>query len=44
MISFALIHLMMIPIALILQYFPFLKPIAEAPLDLLLTLSEMFRG
>lgn len=44
MISFALIHLMMIPIAYILEIFPFLKPIAESSMELLLMLSEMFRG
>lgn len=40
MISFALMHLATIPLAYLLKFFPFLKPIIEAPLEFLLTLAE----
>lgn len=36
-------HLLMIPLAYLFELFPFLKPIAEAPLELLLKLSELVR-
>lgn len=42
MLTFALMHIAMIPITLILQAFPALKPIAEAPLEFILMLSEWF--
>lgn len=40
MISFALMHLATIPLAYLLEFFPFLKPIVDVPLELLLTLAE----
>lgn len=43
MISFALMHLAMIPVVYILEFFPFLQPLAEAPLELLLKLAELAR-
>lgn len=44
MILMALIHLLMIPITYLLGIFPFLKPIVEAPLEILLNLSEWIQG
>lgn len=43
MITMALMHLLMIPIAYLLEFFPFLKPIAEAPLESLLMLADLGR-
>ena len=40
MITFALMHLATIPLAYLLEFFPFLKPIVEAPLEMLLALAE----
>lgn len=40
MITFALMHLATIPLAYLLEFFPFLKQIAEAPLEMLLALAE----
>lgn len=40
MITFALIHLATIPLAYLLGFFPFLKPIFEVSMELLLTLAE----
>lgn len=43
MITFALMHLFMIPLAYLLEIFPFLKPISEAPLEFLVMLSDLVR-
>ena len=43
MITVALMHLAMIPLAYLLELFPFLKPIVEAPLEFLVMLSELAR-
>lgn len=39
-----LIHIMMIPIAYLLEIFPFLKPIAETSMEFILNLSEWIQG
>ena len=41
MITFALMHVAMIPLVYLLEFFPFLKPLMEAPLELLLKLAEL---
>lgn len=43
MITFALMHLLMIPLAYLLEIFPLLKPIVEAPLEFLVMLSDLVR-
>lgn len=43
MLTFALMHLAMIPLTYLLDFFPFLKPIVEAPLEFLVMLSELAR-
>lgn len=43
MISFALMHLLMIPLAYLLEIFPFLSPIVEAPLEFLLMISDLIK-
>ena len=44
MLIFALMHLLMIPIAYLFEIFPFLKPIAEAAMGGILNLSEWIQG
>ena len=41
MITYALMHVAMIPLVYLLEAFPFLKPMMEAPLELLLKLAEL---
>lgn len=43
MLTFALMHLATIPLAYLLEMFPFLKPIVEAPLEFLVMLAEWAR-
>lgn len=43
MITMALMHLLMIPIAYLMEIFPFLKTIAENSMELLLKLAEWAR-
>lgn len=43
MITMALMHLLMIPLAYLLEFFPFLKPIVESPLEFWVMLAELGR-
>lgn len=43
MITMALMHLAMIPLAYLFEFFPFLKPIAENSMELLLKIAELAR-
>ena len=43
MIKMALMHLLMIPLAFLLEFFPFLKHIVEAPPEFWVMLSELAR-
>ena len=41
MLTFALMHLAMIPLAYLLEIFPFLKPLVEAPLEFWVMMSDL---
>lgn len=43
MLTFGLMHLAMIPLAYLLEFFPFLKPIFENSMEFLLKLAELAR-
>lgn len=43
MITMALMHLLMIPLAYILEIFPFLKSVVEAPLEFWVMMSDLVR-
>ena len=43
MLTFALMHLTMIPLAYLLEIFPFLKPLVEAPLEFLVMISDLVK-
>lgn len=43
MLTFALMHLAMIPLAYLLEIFPFLKPLVEAPLEFLVMISDLVK-
>ena len=43
MLIFALMHLAMIPLAYLLEIFPFLKPLVEAPWEFLVMISDLVK-
>lgn len=44
MLTMALMHLLMIPLAYLLEIFPFLKHIVEAPLEFWVMVSDLIQG